>query len=92
MRLLKGILISVLSRRKGPSLIHNSNAGIIICRNDAKNIVHPSHGKNQSLVFVENPRFVIVQIINKVYKKKSPSGISKDASISETQRLALIVT
>ena len=72
---------------KASSLIHNSNAGIIICRNDAKNIVHPSHGKNQSLVFVENPRFVIVQIINQVYKKKSPSGISKDASISESSKI-----
>lgn len=72
---------------KASSLIHSSNAGIIICRNDVKDIIHPSPGKNQSLIFVENPRFVIVQIINQVYKRKIPSGISKNASISENSKI-----
>jgi UDP-3-O-[3-hydroxymyristoyl] glucosamine N-acyltransferase len=68
-------------------LIHSSNAGIIVCRNDIKEIIRPSPGKNQSFIFVENPRFVIVQIINQVYKRKIPPGISKNAFISDSSKI-----
>ena len=72
---------------KALSSIHNSNAGIIICRNDMKGIINPTPGRNQLLIFVENPRFVIIQIINQVYKRKIPSGISNNASISDSSKI-----
>ena len=77
---------------KALSSIHNSNAGIIICRNDMKGIINPTPGRNQLLIFVENPRFVIIQIINKVYKRKIPPEYQIMHRSLRVQRLALIVT
>ena len=55
--------------------ISKSNAKIIICHQSLENLVYPRSGKQQSLVFVMNPRMVMMKIINEIYY--SPSANKK---------------
>jgi len=70
---------------KAVSLINKSKAAIILCKKSMEGTVHPH--PEQQLIFVENPRFVIVKVINLVYEKKKLSGISPDAVISDTSKI-----
>ena len=49
--------------------------------------VHPRPESKQQLIFVENPRFVIVKVIDLVYEKNKLSGISPHAVISDTSKI-----
>jgi UDP-3-O-[3-hydroxymyristoyl] glucosamine N-acyltransferase len=69
---------------KATSLINKSKAAIIICKKSLEETVRPHPDRKQQLIFVENPRFVIVKVINLVYEKKKPSGIAPNAVISAT--------
>jgi UDP-3-O-[3-hydroxymyristoyl] glucosamine N-acyltransferase len=72
---------------KATSLINNSKAAIIICKKSLAETVRPQPDRKQQLIFVENPRFVIVKVINLVYEKKKPSGIAPNAVISATSSI-----
>jgi UDP-3-O-[3-hydroxymyristoyl] glucosamine N-acyltransferase len=69
---------------KATSLINKSKAAIIICKKSLEETVRPHPDRKQQLIFVENPRFVIVKVINLVYEKKKPSGIAPNVVISAT--------
>jgi UDP-3-O-[3-hydroxymyristoyl] glucosamine N-acyltransferase len=69
------------------SLISNSNAGVILCKDTMKGLVYPKPGGRQQIVFVENPRFIIVQIIDRIYKNKKLVGISERATVSDTAQI-----
>ena len=71
---------------KGASLISESNAGVILCKNSMEGVVHPKPGKQQ-LFFLDNPRLVFVQLMSEIYKKKKMVGISERAVISETAKI-----
>ena len=47
--------------------ISKSNAKVIICHQSLENLVYPRSGKQQSLIFVRNPRMAVMRIINEIY-------------------------
>jgi|GEM_PF-242366 len=51
--------------------ISKSNAKVIICHQALENLVYPRSGKQQSLIFVKNPRMVVMRIINEIYYSPS---------------------
>jgi UDP-3-O-[3-hydroxymyristoyl] glucosamine N-acyltransferase len=51
--------------------ISKSNAKIIICHQSLENLVYPRSGKQQSLIFVRNPRMTVMKIINEIYYSPS---------------------
>jgi UDP-3-O-[3-hydroxymyristoyl] glucosamine N-acyltransferase len=51
--------------------ISKSNAKVIICHQSLENLVYPRSGKQQCLVFVKNPRMVVMKIINEIYYSPS---------------------
>jgi UDP-3-O-[3-hydroxymyristoyl] glucosamine N-acyltransferase len=51
--------------------ISKSNAKVIICHQSLENLVYPRSGKQQCLIFVKNPRMVIMKIINEIYYSPS---------------------
>jgi UDP-3-O-[3-hydroxymyristoyl] glucosamine N-acyltransferase len=51
--------------------ISKSNAKVIICHQSLENLVYPRSGKQQSLIFVKNPRMVVMKIINGIYYSPS---------------------
>ena len=71
---------------KGASLISESKAGVILCKNSMEGVVHPKPGKQQ-FFFLDNPRLVFVQLMIEIYKKKKMVGISERAVISETAKI-----
>jgi UDP-3-O-[3-hydroxymyristoyl] glucosamine N-acyltransferase len=68
---------------KGVSLVSKSNAGTILCTKNLEGFVHPNF-KGQQLFFVENPKFALVQVMSRIYKKQRLVGISPTAIISES--------
>lgn len=48
---------------------------------------HSKDQKEQQLIFLDNPRLVFVQLVNKIMKKKSIPSISPQAIISRTAKL-----
>ena len=54
--------------------ISKSNAKVIICHQVLENLVYPRFGKQQSLIFVKNPRLGIMKIINEIYYSSSANG------------------
>jgi UDP-3-O-[3-hydroxymyristoyl] glucosamine N-acyltransferase len=51
--------------------ISKSNAKVIICHQSLENLVYPRSGKQQCLIFVKNPRMVVMKIINEIYYSPS---------------------
>src|ERR687891_2654260 len=51
--------------------ISKSNAKVIICHQSLENLVYPRSGKQQSLIFVRNPRMTVMKIINEIYYSPS---------------------
>ena len=70
--------------------ISKSNAKVIICHQSLENLVYPRSGKQQCLIFVKNPRMVIMKIINEIYyspsvgKRKGPRQNDKVAAAPVT--------
>jgi UDP-3-O-[3-hydroxymyristoyl] glucosamine N-acyltransferase len=71
---------------KGASIISKSDAGVILCTKNMEGLVHPKSGRQQ-LFFVVDPKIALVQIIDRIYKKKAMVGISKQAVISENAKI-----
>jgi UDP-3-O-[3-hydroxymyristoyl] glucosamine N-acyltransferase LpxD len=51
--------------------VSKSSAKVIICHHSLENLVYPRSGKQQSLIFVKNPRMVVMKIINEIYYSPS---------------------
>jgi UDP-3-O-[3-hydroxymyristoyl] glucosamine N-acyltransferase len=66
---------------KGRSLISNSNAGIVLCKTSMETLVQPKPGRQ--VIFLDNPRLVFIQIMNKMFYKKELRGVSPKAIISK---------
>jgi len=64
--------------------ISKSNAKVIICHLSLENLVYPRSGKQQSLIFVKNPRMVVMKIINEIYY--SPS-VNKKKRTRQTDKI-----
>ena len=65
--------------------ISKSNAKVIICYQSLENLVYPKSGKQQCLIFVKNPRMVMMKIINEIYY--SPS-FDKKKRTSQNDKIA----
>ena len=71
---------------KAVDLISQSNAGVIFCKKSLEGLVHPRNGTQ--IIFLDNPRLVFVNFINKTFeKKKIMIGISSKAIISKTAEI-----
>lgn len=66
-------------------LISQSNAGVILCKKSLYGLVHPRQGAQ--LIFLDNPRLVLVKMANKIFVKKRMIGISPKAMISKTAKI-----
>lgn len=71
---------------KGDTMISKSKAGMILCMKSLEGVVHPKF-EGQSLFFVDNPKFALVQIMSQIYRKRTLIGISPTAMISESARI-----
>jgi UDP-3-O-[3-hydroxymyristoyl] glucosamine N-acyltransferase len=60
--------------------IVRSNAGVILCKKSMKGIVQPKPG--QAFFYVDNPRLIMVRVLNLMYDKTKRSGLSNRAAIS----------
>jgi UDP-3-O-[3-hydroxymyristoyl] glucosamine N-acyltransferase len=70
---------------KGASYIAKSNAGVVLCKNEMKGLVHP-RGR-QLFVFTENPRLTFVRLLNEMQGKSTRFGISPKAVVSENAKI-----
>ncbi len=70
---------------KAIKLISQSNAGAILCKKNLHGFAHPKQGTQ--LIFLDNPRFVFVDLANKIFAKKKMIGISSKAVISKTSKI-----
>jgi UDP-3-O-[3-hydroxymyristoyl] glucosamine N-acyltransferase len=65
-------------------LINKSNAGIIICANELEGKLTSPHSQ---LIFVNEPRFVFVRILNKVLKMNPSKAVAHPTSIGNNCRI-----
>jgi UDP-3-O-[3-hydroxymyristoyl] glucosamine N-acyltransferase len=73
-------------KEKGVSMISQSSAGTILCAKSLQGRVHPKGARHQ-LLFVDNPRYAFIKIMNQMYTKKNTVGISAKTVISETAKI-----
>jgi UDP-3-O-[3-hydroxymyristoyl] glucosamine N-acyltransferase len=70
---------------KAVDLISQSNAGVILCKKSLRGLVHPRQGVQ--IIFLDKPRYVFVNLANKISIKQKMIGISPSAVISKTARI-----
>jgi len=70
---------------KAVELISQSNAGVILCKKNLRGLVHPRQGTQ--LIFLDKPRYVFVNLANKISIKQKMIGISPSAVISKTSKI-----
>ena len=70
---------------KAIDLISQSKAGVILCKKSLHGLVHSREGVQ--LIFLDNPRYVFVNIANKIFEKQKMIGVSPSAIISKTARI-----
>ena len=73
-------------KEKGVSMISQSSAGMILCAKSMQGRVHPKDARQQ-LIFLDNPRYAFVKIMNQIYNKKNTAGVSASSVISETANI-----
>lgn len=73
---------------EGVTSILNTKAGVVLCQRDMEGMVFPKRNKAQSFIFLDNPRLIYIQIVNRLYKKKKLIGISPSAIISKSATIA----
>jgi len=66
-------------------LISQSKAGVILCKKSLHGLVHPRQGTQ--LIFLDKPRYVFVNLANKISTKQKMIGIAPSAVISKTARI-----
>lgn len=67
--------------------ISKSNAKVIICHQSLEDLVYPRSGKQQCLIFVKNPRMVMMKIINEIYY--SPS-VNKKKRNRQNEKILIV--
>lgn len=70
---------------KAVDLISKSKAGVILCKKSLRGLVHARQGSQ--LIFLDKPRYVFVNLANKIFVKQKMVGISPSAVISKTARI-----
>jgi len=70
---------------KGASLISQSKAGVILCKKALEGLIQQKPGCQ--IFYLDNPRFVFVQIMKQIYNKKRNVGISSNAVISKGAKI-----
>jgi len=70
---------------KAVELISQSKAGVILCKKSLRGLVHPRQGTQ--LIFLDKPRYVFVNLANKISIKQKMIGISPSAVISKTSKI-----
>jgi UDP-3-O-[3-hydroxymyristoyl] glucosamine N-acyltransferase len=70
---------------KGASLISQSKAGVILCKKALEGLIQQKPGSQ--IFYLDNPRFVFVQIMKQIYNKKRNVGISSNAVISKGAKI-----
>jgi len=70
---------------KAVDLISKSKAGVILCKKSLHGLVHPRQGAQ--LIFLDKPRYVFVNLANKIFVKQKLVGIAPSAVISKTARI-----
>ncbi|MGI0007634.1 MAG: LpxD N-terminal domain-containing protein, partial [Nitrosotalea sp.] len=70
---------------KAIDLISKSKAGVILCKKSLRGLVHPRQGAQ--LIFLDKPRYVFVNLANKIFVKQKMIGIAPSAVISQTARI-----
>jgi UDP-3-O-[3-hydroxymyristoyl] glucosamine N-acyltransferase len=71
--------------KKGVRLISNSNAGVIFCKKNMKGLVQPKPGTQ--IIFLDNPRLVFVQVLDRMLDNKKLFGISPKSNISKDLKI-----
>ena len=71
---------------KAIMIISKCNAKVVLCHQLLEGLVYPKSGKQQSLIFVDNPRLAIMKIMNKIYY--SPS-INKRKRTRQNNKVAV---
>jgi UDP-3-O-[3-hydroxymyristoyl] glucosamine N-acyltransferase len=56
---------------KAIMIISKCDAKVVLCHQLLEGLVYPKSGKQQSLIFVDNPRLAIMKIMNKIYYSPS---------------------
>jgi UDP-3-O-[3-hydroxymyristoyl] glucosamine N-acyltransferase len=67
--------------------ISKCDAKVIICHQLLKGLVYPRSGKQQCLIFVRNPRLVVMKIINAIYY---PSSVNKKLKSRHNKKITLV--
>ncbi len=85
----KGTELTFCSSRSeaGISAISNSNAAVILCNSTLETL--PPRKREQTLIFVDNPRLVFIQIVNRLFEsnyRKKPR-ISHLSDISDSSEV-----
>jgi UDP-3-O-[3-hydroxymyristoyl] glucosamine N-acyltransferase len=70
---------------KGASLISQSKAGVILCKKALEGLIQQKPGSQ--VFYLDNPRFIFVQIMKQIYNKKRNVGISSNAVISKGAKI-----
>ncbi|HET7283429.1 MAG TPA: UDP-3-O-(3-hydroxymyristoyl)glucosamine N-acyltransferase [Nitrososphaeraceae archaeon] len=70
---------------KGSSLISQSKAGVILCKKALEGLIQQKPGSQ--IFYLDNPRFVFVQLMKQIYNKKRNVGISSNAVISKGAKI-----
>jgi UDP-3-O-[3-hydroxymyristoyl] glucosamine N-acyltransferase len=70
---------------KAIEFVSLSNAGIILCKNNLIDKVHPKEG--QQFIFTDNPRLVFIRLLKAVTKTKSTAKISPYSIISNSNNI-----
>ena len=70
---------------KGASLISQSKAGVILCKKALEGLIQQKPGFQ--IFYLDNPRFIFVQIMKQIYNKKRNVGISSNAVISKGAKI-----
>ncbi|MGI0058860.1 MAG: DapH/DapD/GlmU-related protein [Nitrosotalea sp.] len=70
---------------KAIDLISKSKAGVILCKKSLRGLVHPRQGAQ--FIFLDKPRYVFVNLANKIFVKQKMIGIAPSAVISQTARI-----
>jgi UDP-3-O-[3-hydroxymyristoyl] glucosamine N-acyltransferase len=71
--------------QKGLSYISRSKAGVILCKKEMQNLVHPN--SKQLFVFTDNPRLTFIRLTREMTRQQQLVGISPRAVISEKSKI-----
>ena len=71
---------------KAIMIISKCNAKVVLCHQLLEGLIYPKSGKQQSLIFVDNPRLAIMKIMNKIYYS---SFINKKKRTRQNNKIAV---